>query len=694
MMYAFLWLVLTGMAQSFQLGPTLCTGKSPVNSYSEYLEAFRKGPCPPILFHHGFMGASLQVTADCAQLKAAKSSSQEAAEVLNKCSFMCRWGRKHYENTIWVAREPVWKYLLWNDFNFVWKRRDCAYYLFTVHKRLVTTSKWNMETSQIETTSTYENIEIPGLKIRNFGDTPSTQSQSQCGSQTVQKIFGSDKGLYGVVMQVFESLGYVQGLTFQNNVFDFRKSATKNGVIERAKFSLNVLSALTGKRSLVFGHSYGNNVVMNILLNMTQSEKDSLVREFVSVGAPFLGALQAMFFLIGQSGWLFSPSIKEKIDWDWLSKYFDGVNPNYARQIYPYLDGLYEFLSIHSQINPLFKKISENREQLLETGLTETLLDDLIADLKMALEDPVVIKQYSASQSEGAYDLASLDSLLGELAISPFVTDYFKRFDFEAVSCYKNPGVATRIMFFSELDTPAKLILKEDPNEAIDDYRFPETANEFGKGDATVNLFSILAPPMSWFVDWLRPVSVENLKALDSGLSDEKVVPKEVTFVEFGFKENKKYSKHYQYIKCSDAQNSFLREKYQSQFYEKIEGSGIFNYLYNKGVEAHSFIKKNFGRIFNFDSAPIMNNFEHLISDGDSVNTCNHGAMVVNPQFYQHIIGVILANKDIPSDKPLVDLSVTDEFIDQFLLDCPAVRCHLGFEKCWSQFQKKFSFVD
>lgn len=692
-------LILLQTAYSFQMGPSLCTGKAPVNSYSEYLSAFRKGPCPPILFHHGFMGASLQVNVDCDELKSAKNSSKEAAHVLEKCSFMCRWGRKHYENTIWVSREPLWKYVLWNDFNFFWKRRECAYYLFSVHKKLTRTSKWNFSTSQIETKQSYENLEIPGVQINVFGDTKSTQAESQCGRQAVENIFGSDKGLYGIVMDVFESLGYVQGLTFQNNVYDFRKSATKNGVIDRAKFALNVLSAFTGKRSLIFGHSYGNNVVMNILLNMTQQEKDSLVREFVSVGPPFLGALQAMFFMVGQSGWLFSPSIKEKIGWEWLSKYFDGVNPTYSRQVYPYLDGLYEFLSIYSQILPLNEKISRNRGKLSGIGLTETLLDDLMADLKMAVEEEIITKKYRNSNENGGYGLRDLDSITEELAISPFFNEYYKAFDFESVSCYKNPGVATRIMFFSELNTISKLTLKEDPNKALDDYRFPEATNEFGKGDGTVNLFSILAPPTSWLVDWIehndKNKKVDNLKSLDSGMEEEKVTPKKVTLVEFGFNESKKYSENYQYIKCSDAQVSQFLKNNQNQFSEEdLKQSGMFKFLLSKGIKAYNFITEYFRGIFNFNATPIQKNFEHLVSDGESVKTCNHATMVVTPQFFQHIIGVILADRDVPSDKDLVDLDMSDAMFEEFILDCPAVTCHLGLEKCWGRFKEKVNFIE
>ena len=49
----------------FSLPPTKCTNNKPVNSYSEYIQEFRKSSCSPIVFVPGIMSSNLRVVADC-----------------------------------------------------------------------------------------------------------------------------------------------------------------------------------------------------------------------------------------------------------------------------------------------------------------------------------------------------------------------------------------------------------------------------------------------------------------------------------------------------------------------------------------------------------------------------------------------------------------------------------------------------
>jgi hypothetical protein len=682
--------------QNFTMGPTLCTGSKTVNSYHEYLTAFRKGPCSPVLFHPGFTGITLQVQADCKKLKEAKDSNEYAKTVLNKCSFMCSWGKKHYENTIWVTHEPIWKYVLWSDFNFLWKRRSCAFYLFTAHKELIQKTKWDTQINTVKVETKYNEVQIPGVQIKVFGDTESTKDISKCGRGAIENIAGDGKQLYGITLDVFESVGYVQGLTFQVNIYDFRFSSTKNGVIERAKFGLNMLTALTGKRSVMFGHSYGNNVVMNVLDSMTQKEKDSLVREFIAIGPPFLGSLQALFFVLGQSGYLYSPFIKEKIGWAWLSKQFDGVNPEYARQVFPYLDGLYEFLSQTYQIEPFYERIQKNKDKLLQTGISQTLYDDLIADLKLATEETIITKKYEDDSGKKEYKLNELDSVLKELSFDPFFYDYFSQFDYESVASYKNPGVATRVIFLSEQETIAKLSLFENPREAFDDYRFPKGETKTSKGDQTVNLFSMLAPPVSWMLDWLEHSGsdLENVKKLDNGEDEDTVSPQKVTFIEFGFGESKHFSENYEYIHCTDDNPFKQLKRTQNQFTEEdVKKSSIFDYIVNKGINAYEFAKSYIENVFSMKDNTTTKSFKYTFSNEENIETCTHSSLVINPMFFGHTIKVLSSPDDVKTDKDIIDTDISDEVYENFIFECPSVRCHFGFENCWREFEETFKFI-
>lgn len=672
--------------------PSLCTGPNPVSSYEEYLTAFRKGPCPPILFHHGFLGVSLHLSVDCSKLKAAKKNN-EAKMVLDKCSFMCRfWKSNKYENVLWLTHQPMWKYFFWSDFNFFWKNRECAYYLMEVHKRLKKTTKWNMDLNRIQREEKYENLEIPGVTISPYGQTESTKEDGQCGLTAVEKIIG-DQSPYKTINTVFRSFGYVNGITFQHNTYDFRVNAYESHVIDQGKLALNMLNAFTGKRSLVFGHSYGNNVAMLLLKNMLQSEKDRLVREYVAVGPPFLGALEALFTVLGNAGFMYLPSIQQKFGIEWLSKYFDGLNPKYARQVFPTFDGMYEFLTIHSQVETIYNQIKSQKDEIQKAGIPEILFNDLLDDLKLASSSPVVKKNYKQSKNP-EYKLEELSSMLGDLGLSPFFKKYFDRFDYEAVSCYSNPGVATRVMFFSELPTSSFMTLHEDPVKALDNYRFPKA--DFGKsrGDQTVNLFSLAGPPMAWFSEYINHKNkLENLKKLDDGeTSSNDMIPKKITFVEFGFRKNVKNSDSYKYIQCKDPLDPKVSEDEYNMSQNDFRNLPWFNWIYNKGINLFSMFKDFIKKPWNQNGKFFETHFGYTAEPEENHPLCNHSMMVQTEGFFRHIAEVILTPDGVEAKDVMIDAGLPDQAFEQFVIDCPALRCRREFDECWVIFKQKFGF--
>ena len=177
----FLHLILAISSSCFNMDPKPCTGNKKVYSYSEYLEAFRKGPCSPILFNHGLLGASLRVQVDCIVLRSQWSTNDDLGIIWRECPFMCRGTHATYENTIWVTQSPMWKYLILDDFNFVWKNRQCAFFLLRVHWRKSQMCTWDPLFKQSRIDTKFEIYEIPGVQVRLFGDTESTKALSNCG---------------------------------------------------------------------------------------------------------------------------------------------------------------------------------------------------------------------------------------------------------------------------------------------------------------------------------------------------------------------------------------------------------------------------------------------------------------------------------------------------------------------------------
>jgi hypothetical protein len=552
-----------------------------------------------------------------------------------------------------------------------------------------------MEENRVETKTNYQNVEIPGVKISVYGETESTKEDGKCGKTAVEKIVGDQPSPYGPLNQVFESFGYMNGVTFQHNTYDFRVNAYENHSIDQGRLGLKIMKAFTGKRSLVFGHSYGNNVAMVLLKNMSQSEKDELVREYVAVGPPFLGSLQALYTILGNAGFMFMPSVQQKIGIEWLSKYFDGVNPKYARQIFPKFDGMYEFLSIHSQIPPLLSAVKENQSAILETGVAEPLLDSLIKDLDLAVSQNVLTKRYRDSDPKTDFKLEDLPEILEKFALSPYVKEYFDKFDFSSVSCDKNPGVATRVIYLSELPTQSFLKFKEDPNKALDDYRFPDVEIDSSVGDETVNLFSLIGPPMKWLTEYLsyKP-DLENVKRLDDGTtSKDKVIPKKITFVEFGFKENVESSDTYKYIQCKEHPSPKVSKKSEHIITdEDLKNVSWFQYAVNKGLDLLSVFKSFLKNPFSNNSNKHTNFVGYTFMGDDTPKTCNHAMLVTNPGFFKHLAGVILTPDEVESQGNVVEANQPDELFDEYVIDCPVNRCKFGLFKCWEMFKDKFSY--
>ena len=125
---------------SFSLSPTECTNNKQVNSYSEYISEFKKGPCSPLIFVPGLMGTNLRVVADCKIMKAHQETDSRIAKLLNVCPFMCK-NRDHYENSVWVNDKSMIHYLLFNEFNLIFKKRECLVEMFKVYHEFESDSK-------------------------------------------------------------------------------------------------------------------------------------------------------------------------------------------------------------------------------------------------------------------------------------------------------------------------------------------------------------------------------------------------------------------------------------------------------------------------------------------------------------------------------------------------------------------------
>jgi esterase/lipase superfamily enzyme len=55
----------------------------------------------------------------------------------------------------------------------------------------------------------------------------------------------------------------------------------------------------TGKKVMIVAHSFGNLQTANVLWNMSQSDKDTMVARYIGLAPPYIGAPQAIKPAIG-----------------------------------------------------------------------------------------------------------------------------------------------------------------------------------------------------------------------------------------------------------------------------------------------------------------------------------------------------------------------------------------------------------
>ena len=690
--------LVVSITHSFSLDKTLCT-RQKVNSYTEYLDAFKKGPCNPIVFIPPLMGTGLKVVADCPTLKANKDTNEQSAFVLKHCPFMCSFGKKYYENMIWAFETPQWKYMYLNDFNFIWKRRECAFHLISVQYEKKTT----YDSTTGEESFKFEEVEIPGVQIKIYGDTQETKATSECGRRAMTTTFGYPSNEYAL-MTLFEKMGYVHGVTLQSVPYDFRRSGPRNEIQQNMKFALKQVNYYTGKRSWLVAHSYGNNNTMYGLKGLTQDEKDKLIREYIAVGAPFLGVLDSLFFLLGANSWLYSPSIEQNFGFKWLSKYFDGVDPYYAKKIYPKLEALYEFLTQPDQFKEQYARFLENLEFLKKAGFRSEFLEDVRRNAEKADIGDVVKKTYNAPTEFNDYTIHDLDKIIEDLAFTDFTKNFHKQMDYAPLSAHRNPGVPVRIVMLTEVLTFSNLILTEDPKAAFDNDRFPTNISLNDKGDQTINLFSLAIPPLNWFVEYQNHKNNKTNYLLEEG-----VVPKPITFVEFGPRETKYFSDNYMYIKCLEKpqENDYDNQTIWDSF---VHGLGYYVYRsWRTGLTIFEKIKRTFWPIRkNTNFVPLSKeeelhqrkNFSGDLKDMFGSETCNHSRIVANAQFQGYLWALMsfpeTNNVQSSNEKEVTNnfkqeqddgLNGLDEESIEKLVDiCLTVTCHDGFDACWKQF--------
>ena len=473
-------------------------------SPKEQLAKFIEGPCSPMILVPGMMGTSLIVNIDCEKLKS------KNPEIFSACGWetCSSW-------EFWLSK-PKNEYKLWltdllsplSIFSMLESSHSCFSSLIKINFNASATTDEERYASPM------------GVNVTWFGNSESTKESSHCGLSAVRDItgiihYGCDSEGFGKFVESFENLGYQNSMTLQAIPYDFRKGVMFNDFERILKRSLKFMHDLTGKKVTIIGHSLGNNYVLHALNNMKQEDKDQQIFEYVLIGAPLMGTLNALqaeisgfkefqfynsFGLVfdAQKTFLSSPSLFESLPFDtferfrnteWMQDILARMEQEKIHQLNTsegnkfWLEGEYNLKWFP---NPL-ELCSNNLEK------TRNCSPDFI-DFSVSPLVRIGNQSFYGSKE----DLLQLVEKYFATKGNPLAiyTETLKN----NLHLLENPEVSMTIIYSSLMNTTKQLSYKSDPKEQTvkkQDFFWDEETG-FGRGDGNILASSVLVPASKW----------------------------------------------------------------------------------------------------------------------------------------------------------------------------------------------------
>jgi Lecithin:cholesterol acyltransferase len=146
--------------------------------------------------------------------------------------------------------------------------------------------------------------DIAGVNITWVGNTPESVNDSKCGiranSDVVSFLKGSrDTAFWNLVIDQLIYMGFKEGLTMQVLPYDFRYPFQLSELTYTFNRTLSLLNAITGKKSILLGHSLGVSAFVYLLNALEQAQKDKMVSSAIGLGGPLDGAAYTLEYFVG-----------------------------------------------------------------------------------------------------------------------------------------------------------------------------------------------------------------------------------------------------------------------------------------------------------------------------------------------------------------------------------------------------------
>ena len=258
-----------------------------------YIEAFKEGPCSPIILIPGYMGTKLEFV-----MEDSKLFRESHPEIIEKCGWKDLSNKELSKFNLWINVEAtnieetifgkskkakskehiplLFKNIKFMDFDIKYEQKPGCYGSLMRHYFTID-DKGEVHFS-----------ELKGAKIR-----PVVYDKSSCGSDSISNLLSTYSSFvkyslnFQGILKTLEKLGYKNGLSLFSFPYDWRFPLNHHQ--EKLNKTINLSYALTKKKSIVISHSFGS-----ILSYDLASKRGEMIEEVISIGAAFLGSAKSL----------------------------------------------------------------------------------------------------------------------------------------------------------------------------------------------------------------------------------------------------------------------------------------------------------------------------------------------------------------------------------------------------------------
>eukprot|EP01016_Furgasonia_blochmanni_P017559 TRINITY_DN20296_c0_g1_i1.p1 TRINITY_DN20296_c0_g1~~TRINITY_DN20296_c0_g1_i1.p1 ORF type:complete len:493 (-),score=125.04 TRINITY_DN20296_c0_g1_i1:34-1512(-) len=337
------------------------------------------------------------------------------------------------------------------------------------------------------------------------------------------------------IWEAVEPLGYQMGLTVQAIPYDFRKSMRTNEANYTLERSIRFMRDLTGKKVVIAAHSMGNLVTLHTLNRLTAEDKSNLIKHYVSMAAPFTGAMKALdiaiggnkdymiglnigFHYPGQAKFIEShPSTFDLLPRDPLRRFAQEEWMQEIQQLMA-LEEKLEHAYDNETSAEIVKEIKENSDLFSFLPLANvncskgfTQRDDrCLLGIYDSLNKPIVniTGEFFTTERKSMINLLENHSIKHNN-----IEDFYEETDSSGIDDLKNPEVPTSLMFYSHLPTLNYIAWNNEPRNRTEANQFYFSDSQIsGPGDGVVPRAGALITGLKWAYEFEKKEKVPNLR--------------------------------------------------------------------------------------------------------------------------------------------------------------------------------------